>query len=50
VHDGELETFLADQEWGKKHFSNSVKAEIRSNFVDIMRSTKTVDVLFKYLN
>ncbi len=50
VHDGELETFLADQEWGKKHFSDSVKAEIRSNFVDIMRSTKTVDVLFKYLN
>jgi Ulp1 family protease len=50
VHDGELESFLADQEWGKKHFSNSKKAEIRSNFVDIIRGTKTVDVLFKFLN
>ena len=49
VHDGELESFLADQEWGKKHFSNSKKAEIRSNFVDIIRGTKSVDVLFKYL-
>jgi hypothetical protein len=49
VHDGELESFLADQEWGKKHFSNSKKVEIRSNFVDIIRGTKSVDVLFKYL-
>jgi hypothetical protein len=40
---------LADQSWGKKHFTVSEKVEIRSNFVDIIRSTKSVDVLFKYL-
>ena len=50
VHDGQLESFLADQSWGKKHFPVSEKVEIRSNFVDIIRGTKSVDVLFKYLN
>jgi hypothetical protein len=49
VHDGQFESFLADQSWGKKYFTVSEKVEIRSNFVDIIRGTKSVDVLFKYL-
>jgi len=50
VHDGQFESFLVDQSWGKKHFNVIEKVEIRSNFVDIIRGTKSVDVLFKYLN
>ena len=50
VHEGQLEIFLADQSWGKKQFTVRDKVEIRSNFVDIIRGTKSVDVLFKYIN
>ena len=50
VHEGQLDSFLADQSWGKKQITRRDKADIRSNFVDIIRGTKSVDVLFKYLN
>ena len=50
VHEGQLDSFLADQSWGRKQITVRDKKEIRSNFVDIIRGTKTVDVLFKYLN
>ena len=50
VHDGQLDSFLADQSWGQKQFTVREKEDIRSNFVDIIRGTKCVDVLFKYIN
>ena len=50
VHEGQLDSFLADQSWGRKQRTVRDKKEIRSNFVDIIRGTKSVDVLFKYLN
>ena len=49
-HDGELDCLLTDQKWGKKLFTTSEKVDIRANLVDIIRGTKTVDVLFKFLN
>jgi Ulp1 family protease len=50
VHEGQLDCFLVDQSWGRKQITVRDKKEIRSNIVDIIRGTKTVDVLFKYLN